>query len=249
MSSWCFLSPVHHLSRFNSLSFCLSVFLFCSSRVILCLSWRSRRRAVSAGLGWMVIIGHRSSKSTLGANSSLAHSCLHDPVIIDRLSYNSLFWSIPCLISHIGSQTTFSRYLPLIIGFQNPLLFKGFLGRSDTMIIRGFVGFASLCAYAPKRVGSTLSTREHWLSTDCRFYFPPSANVPVTPALHRPIGPQITAKKRKRIWFSFFFCDQAQPNGPACFLQVHDLETGCGAVNYLVRNWSSGTCGSRTVAA
>ena len=42
MSSWCFLSPVHHLSSFNSLSFFLFVFLFCSSRVILCLSWHCR---------------------------------------------------------------------------------------------------------------------------------------------------------------------------------------------------------------
>ena len=129
-----------------------------------------------------------------------AWSCHNRQVILS--SYHSLYWSIPC--SHRQSDYTFSRHLPLTVGFHNPLLFKGFLGRSDTIIIRVFASLASLCAHAPQRVGSTLSTREHWLSTDCRFYFPPSANVPVTPALHRPIGPQITAKKRKRIWFSFF---------------------------------------------
>ena len=191
----------------------------------------------------MVIIGHRSSKSTFGANSSLAYSCLHDPVIIDRLSFHPIIHCIDQYPAPIGSQTIhFLGTYPWLWVLIIPCYLSGFL-RVRYHKNPGFRQLGKFVCFAPQRVGSTLSTREHWLSTDCRFYFPPSANVPVTPALHRPIGPQITAKKRKRIWFSFFFCDRSQPNGTACFLQVHVLETGGGVVNYLVRNWSSGTCG------
>ena len=42
----------------------------------------------------------------------------------------------------------------------------------------------SLFVFMLLRVGSTFSNGEPWPSTDCRFYLPPSANVPVTPALH-----------------------------------------------------------------
>ena len=64
-----------------------------------------------------------------------------------------------------------------------------------------------LCVFMLLHVGSTFSNGESWLSTDCRFYLPPSANVPVTPALHRPIGPQITTKEKKTcaIWGCFLF--------------------------------------------
>ena len=69
---------------------CLSVFLsFClyvigghpsSSRVILYLSGRWRTKSGLDWMGWMVIIGQQSSKSTFGANQYCAHK---DYTVVD----------------------------------------------------------------------------------------------------------------------------------------------------------------------
>ena len=64
----------------------------------------------------------------------------------------------------------------------------------------------SLFVFMFLRVGSSFSNEESWLGTDCRFYLPPPANVPLTPALHPAAqsGHKLRAKKRKLLRLLLF---------------------------------------------
>ena len=129
----------------------------------------------------------------------------------------------------------------------------------------------SLFVFMLLRVGSTFSNGEPWPSTDCRFYLPPSANVPVTPALHGAQSATNYDQEKKTCAISgcslsrkhlstqedvnWPVCspskfDHQTPLSCPCFLQVHawGLQPAA-AVNYLIRNWllrrtcPPGSCG------